>query len=50
MKNELLEKIVSHGVIYGIPKEEDLKRLKRNIQGGEVRRLKRLLKHVNGEK
>ncbi|XP_035994688.1 uncharacterized protein LOC118563661 [Fundulus heteroclitus] len=44
------ENRVSRGVITGIPLEEDLEKLKRNIYGGEVRRLKRLLKTVDGEK
>ncbi|XP_013856338.1 uncharacterized protein LOC106512216 [Austrofundulus limnaeus] len=44
------ENRVSRGVITGFTLEEALERLKKNIQGGEVRRLKRLQKHVNGEK
>ena len=44
------ENKVSRGVIIGIPIDEDLEKIKRSIQGGEVRRLKRLLRTVNGEK
>ena len=41
---------MSRGVITGIPIYEDLEKIKRSIPGGEVRRLKRLLRTVNGEK
>lgn len=38
------------GVITGIPLEEDLEKLKQCIHGGEVSRVKRLLKTVNEER
>ncbi|XP_035998476.1 uncharacterized protein LOC118564421 [Fundulus heteroclitus] len=40
----------SSGVIYGIPVEEDLEKLRRNIQGGEVKKVRRLLRTVDGER
>lgn len=43
-------KKVSRGVITGIPVDEDLDKLKRSIQGGDVTRLKRLTRMVNGER
>ncbi len=41
---------MKHGVITGIPIEEDLERLKQSISGGEVRKIKRLQKTMNGER
>ena len=41
---------VARGVITGIPVDEDLERLKRNIFGGNVSRVKRLQKTINGER
>uniref|UniRef100_A0A146QDP1 Zn-dependent peptidases, insulinase domain-containing protein n=1 Tax=Fundulus heteroclitus TaxID=8078 RepID=A0A146QDP1_FUNHE len=44
------ENKVCRGVIYGIPIEEDLEKLQKSIQGGKVKRLKRLLRSVDGKK
>ncbi|XP_035985059.1 uncharacterized protein LOC118558667 [Fundulus heteroclitus] len=41
---------VTRGVITGIPVEEDLDKLKRSINGGEVSRIKRLMRTVNDER
>lgn len=37
-------------MITGIPVEEDLEKLKRNISRGEVSRIKRLLRTINGKR
>lgn len=44
------ERRVTRGVITGIPVDEDLEKLKRSIYGGEVSRVKRLLKTINGKR
>lgn len=41
---------MTRGVITGIPVDEDLDKLKRCINGGEVSNVKRLLKTINGER
>lgn len=41
---------MKQGVITGIPIEEDLERLKQSISGGEVSKIKRLQKTMNGER
>ncbi|XP_038159537.1 uncharacterized protein LOC119795547 [Cyprinodon tularosa] len=38
------------GVIYGIPLDEDLDKIKRSVVGAKVNNLKRLSKTVNGER
>lgn len=49
-KRVLGENKVTRGVIFGIPVGEDLEKLKLSIRGGEVSRVKRLLKTIDGEK
>lgn len=44
------EKRLKQGVITGIPVEEDLERLKQSISWGEISRIKRLQKTMNGER
>lgn len=44
------ERKMKQGVITGIPIEEDLEKLSRSISGGEVSRIKRLQKTMNGER
>jgi len=39
---------VTRGVITGIPVDDDLEKLKRSMYGGEVSRMKTLLRTVNG--
>lgn len=49
-KRLLGENRVTRGAITGIPVDEDLEKLKRSMYGGEVSRMKRLLRTVNGER
>jgi hypothetical protein len=44
------ERRMKQGVITGIPIEEDLEKLKQTISGGEVSRIKRLKRTMNGER
>ncbi|XP_037531028.1 uncharacterized protein LOC119408303 [Nematolebias whitei] len=49
-KKMLGENIKTRGVIYGIPLDEDLEKLKKNIVGAKVTNMKRLSRTVDGKR